>query len=114
MKKILMTLSIAIGLVLASCKPSVVTEPIDCEDWESNVDGICVDEIEENFDKLYPEEGVVYQIFVRSFADSDGDGIGDFTGIKENLNYFTELGIDTLWLMPIHPSTTYHGYDVLD
>jgi len=114
MKKILTVLAIVFGLVLASCTPSVVTVPIDCEEWETNIEGVCIDEIEQNIDDFYPGEGVVYQIFVRSFADSDGDGIGDFIGIKENLNYFTELGVDTLWLMPIHPSPTYHGYDVLD
>jgi glycosidase len=66
------------------------------------------------FTEVYPEHGVVYQLFVRSFADSDQDGIGDFKGIEDNLDYFVDLGIDTLWLMPIHPSPTYHGYDVLD
>jgi glycosidase len=63
---------------------------------------------------MYPENGVYYQLFVRSFADSDNDGIGDFNGITENLDYFVEMGIDSIWLMPIHPSPTYHGYDVLD
>ena len=89
MKKILTVLAIVFGLVLASCTPSVVTVPIDCEEWETNIEGVCIDEIEQNIDDFYPGEGVVYQIFVRSFADSDGDGIGDFIGIKENLKYCT-------------------------
>jgi glycosidase len=108
-----MILGIALTVVLASCNPSVQT--ITCADDEIVLDGECVLDIPEiDWDSEYPGEGVVYQLFVRSFADSDGDGIGDFTGIKENLDYFTELGIDTLWLMPIHPSPTYHGYDVMD
>jgi glycosidase len=57
---------------------------------------------------------VFYEIFVRSFKDSDGDGIGDFNGITEQLDYLQELGVTGLWLMPIHPAATYHGYDVLD
>jgi glycosidase len=57
---------------------------------------------------------VFYEIFVRSFRDSDGDGIGDFNGITEKLDYLQELGIKGLWLMPIHPSPSYHGYDVTD
>jgi glycosidase len=57
---------------------------------------------------------VFYEIFVRSFRDSDGDGIGDFNGIVEKLDYLQELGIKGLWLMPIHPSPSYHGYDVTD
>ncbi|MEW5940069.1 MAG: alpha-amylase family glycosyl hydrolase [Chloroflexota bacterium] len=59
-------------------------------------------------------EIVFYEIFVRSFKDSDGDGIGDFNGIVEKLDYLQELGVGGIWLMPIHPSPSYHGYDVTD
>src|SRR4026207_1066161 len=59
-------------------------------------------------------EAVFYEIFVRSFKDSNGDGIGDFNGITEKLDYLRELGINAIWLMPIHPSPSYHGYDVLN
>lgn len=55
-----------------------------------------------------------YEIFVRSFYDSDGDGIGDFKGVTMKLDYLKSLGVDYIWLMPIHPSKEYHGYDVLD
>lgn len=53
-----------------------------------------------------------YEVFVRSFYDSDGNGIGDFKGLEAKLPYFKDLGIKTLWLMPIMPSPTYHGYDI--
>lgn len=66
------------------------------------------------FSELYPQNDIYYQIFVRSFADSNGDGIGDLKGITENIDYFKELGITALWLLPIHPSPSYHGYDVID
>jgi len=55
-----------------------------------------------------------YEVFVRSFYDSNGDGIGDLNGVTYKLPYFKSLGIKTLWLMPIMPSPTYHGYDVSD
>lgn len=55
-----------------------------------------------------------YQLLVYSFADSDGDGIGDFKGIEQRLDYLDELGVTALWLSPIHPSDSYHGYDVRD
>jgi alpha-amylase len=59
-------------------------------------------------------DAVFYEIFVRSFRDSDGDGVGDFNGIIEKLDYLQELGIKGLWLMPIHPTPSYHGYHVTD
>lgn len=57
---------------------------------------------------------IFYEIFVRSFQDSDGDGIGDLRGVTERLDYLQDLGVTGLWLMPIHPSPSYHGYDVTD
>lgn len=67
-----------------------------------------------DLNEINPRNDVYYQIFVRSFADSDGDGVGDFKGIAEKLDYLADLGITGIWLMPIHPSPTYHGYDVMD
>ena len=55
-----------------------------------------------------------YEVFVYSFCDSDGDGIGDLKGVQSKLDYLQELGITGIWLMPIHPSTTYHKYNVSD
>ena len=53
-----------------------------------------------------------YEIFVYSFCDSNGDGIGDLQGVISKLDYLQELGINGIWLMPIHPSRSYHKYDV--
>lgn len=58
--------------------------------------------------------GTIYQILVYSFADSDGDGMGDFNGIRSKLDYIASLGATALWLSPIHPADSYHGYDVRD
>lgn len=55
-----------------------------------------------------------YLLFVRSFYDSDGDGIGDFKGVAEKLDYLQTLGIGGIWLMPITEAYSYHGYDTLD
>ena len=60
-------------------------------------------------------KAVVYQIYVRSFADSDGDGVGDLNGIRSRLAYLSELGVDGFWLTPFYPSPgADHGYDVAD
>ena len=55
-----------------------------------------------------------YQLLIYSFADSDGDGIGDFKGIQNKLDYLDGLGVTALWLSPAHPSDSYHAYDVTD
>lgn len=69
---------------------------------------VCLPEGESN------KSEVGYEIFVGSFADSNGDGIGDLNGVKEHLDYLASLGVTYLWLTPIHPSSTYHHYDVED
>jgi len=66
--------------------------------------------------------GTCYEIFVRSFYDSDGDGVGDLEGLMQKLDYVNDgdpsttddLGVNCIWLMPIMPSPSYHGYDVTD
>jgi len=57
---------------------------------------------------------VFYEVFVRSFADSNGDGVGDFNGLTAKLDYLRDLGVEGLWLMPVFESPSYHGYDVVD
>jgi alpha-glucosidase len=60
-------------------------------------------------------DATFYQVYVRSFADSDGDGVGDLDGIRERLGYLELLGVDALWLTPFFPSPMAdHGYDVAD
>lgn len=55
-----------------------------------------------------------YEIFVYSFYDSDGDGIGDLNGVTQKLDYIQDMGFNGIWLMPVFQSTTYHKYDTVD
>jgi alpha-glucosidase len=64
---------------------------------------------------LWWRDGVFYQVYVRSFADGNGDGLGDLPGLVSRLDYLRELGVDALWLSPIYPSPDVDfGYDVAD
>jgi maltose alpha-D-glucosyltransferase/alpha-amylase len=66
-------------------------------------------------DVLWYKDAVVYQLHVKSFFDSNEDGIGDFTGLTSRLDYLQELGIDCLWLLPMYPSPFRDdGYDIAD
>ena len=79
----------------AGSQPSAVVAPTFRDDWW--------------------QRGVIYQIYPRSFADSDGDGVGDLQGIIDRLDYLRDLGVDALWLSPIYPSPGLDvGYDVSD
>ena len=66
-------------------------------------------------DRKWWKESVVYQIYPRSFYDSNGDGIGDLNGITEKLDYLKELGVDVIWLSPVYQSPNDdNGYDISD
>ncbi len=66
-------------------------------------------------EKQWWKESVVYQIYPRSFMDSNGDGIGDLQGIISKLDYLKELGIDVIWLSPVYESPNDdNGYDISD
>ena len=89
-------------LLLAGCKPqNPDPEPKPGPDPVTPVEEV-------------KSSGITYQLLVYSFCDSNGDGIGDFAGITSKLDYLKSLGASALWLSPIHPAASYHGYDVLD
>jgi alpha-amylase len=104
MKRKIISFSLLLVFVLSACAPETPEPRVEGQDFP------------------WWNDAVFYEIFVRSFYDSDGDGIGDFNGIIEKLDYLNDgdpqtdadLGITGIWLMPIFPSPSYHGYDVTD
>ncbi|HEX8297231.1 MAG TPA: maltose alpha-D-glucosyltransferase [Chthoniobacteraceae bacterium] len=64
---------------------------------------------------LWFKDAVIYELHIKTFQDSDGDGIGDFRGLLDRLDYFTELGVTALWVLPFYPSPLRDdGYDIAD
>ena len=71
--------------------------------------------MEDHMEKKWWHQSVVYQVYPRSFQDTNGDGIGDLRGIISRLDYLTYLGIDTIWLSPVYESPNDdNGYDISD
>ncbi len=65
--------------------------------------------------RLWWQNGIIYQVYPRSFQDSTGDGVGDLAGVERRLDYLVELGVDAVWLSPVYPSPMADfGYDVAD
>ena len=105
MKKLLSLLLVA--LLLCGCAAPGGEPTLSAAETEKNLASIRA--LGESPDDNYR---TWYEIFVYSFCDSNGDGIGDLKGAESKLDYLTDLGINGIWLMPIHPSQSYHKYDV--
>ena len=103
MRKTLIGL-IALALVAACVRPPVLPN----NNNNNNNNG---KQTENPSEKL---SGITYQLLIYSFADSDGDGVGDFKGIQNKLDYLDAIGATALWLSPAHPTSSYHAYDVND
>src|ERR1700747_3119942 len=66
-------------------------------------------------DPLWYKDAIIYQLHVKAFFDSNRDGIGDFRGLTQKLDYIADLGVNVIWLLPFYPSPMLDdGYDVAD
>jgi len=81
----------------------------------SSIDAIDLPVTDLDRDELWYKDAIIYQLHVKAFADSNNDGIGDFAGLCEKLDYLRDLGITALWLLPFYPSPGRDdGYDIAD
>ena len=94
------------GMLSAQMFAETLPDPIPSHDARSATAGQ---------DQTWWKHAVIYEIYPRSFADSNGDGIGDLNGITEHLDYLKELGVDAIWIAPMYPSPQVDfGYDISD
>jgi hypothetical protein len=81
----------------------------------SSIDATDLPVTELDRDELWYKDAIIYQLHVKAFADSNNDGIGDFAGLCEKLDYLQDLGVTALWLLPFYPSPGRDdGYDIAD
>ncbi len=98
MKKIILLISILFSALISNAQKSTISVkpdllPVNDKDYKNRI---------------------MYEIFIRSFFDSDRDGIGDFNGVTSKMNYLKSMGIEGICLLPVSPSPSYHKYDVTD
>ena len=99
-KILLLILTVILALTIISCSDSPYGKEIEEDLTTTNI-------IDDNYRNYY-------EIYVRSFYDSNGDGIGDLNGVTAKLDYIKDLGFNGIWLMPINTSSSYHKYNVKD
>src|SRR5246127_2377311 len=81
----------------------------------SSIDATDLPVTELDRDELWYKDAIIYQLHVKAFADSNNDGIGDFAGLCDKLDYLQDLGVTALWLLPFYPSPGRDdGYDIAD
>ncbi len=126
MKKSVKVMSLLLStLILAGCGAAPAGSPssasLKAEEKDPSVEMKTAEKTEQalaEIAKLGQAPGddyrVWYEIFVYSYCDSNGDGIGDLQGVISKLDELQKLGVGGIWLMPLHPSNSYHKYDVLD
>lgn len=122
-KYIFVTGLIALLLSLSGCKNNNnIEKEIETEartdkiyeSWHDEMQSKVSTDMQNTVKNINQKNRTWYEIFVYSFNDTNNDGIGDLNGITEVLDYIEYMGFSGIWLTPVHPSTTYHKYDVTD
>src|SRR5215468_3517407 len=86
-----------------------------CQVWEADMEAQVKLSAATTIDPLWYKDAIIYQVHVKSFFDSNNDGIGDFPGLISKLDYVADLGVSAIWLLPFYPSPRLDdGYDISD
>lgn len=102
-------LAAVLSVLLSACNPAAEVAQSKAEPAASAAQVAAATTMTSS--KPWWQDAVFYQIWPRSFADSNGDGTGDFNGIAQKLPYLADLGVNALWLTPMFEAPSYHGYD---
>jgi len=103
-----LTAALALSTLLTGCGSRTTGKKAEAVSYMESINGKNKENVPDD------KYRTTYEIFVGSFYDSNGDGVGDLKGVEEKLDYIKGLGFNQIWLMPICPSPTYHKYDVSD
>ena len=105
--KVLLCFLLILSMMVGCKKPTIDSQPEETVQDRLNYYATLGSSPDDNYRTWY-------QVLIYSFCDSNGDGVGDLQGLISKLDYLQDLGITGMWLSPIHPSGSYHGYDVDD
>lgn len=108
-----LSFGIAIIVIMTGCSSEFTNSNIE-ELVIEEENEVVTSENKNNLNIVEQDGRVFYEIFVRSYYDSNGDGVGDLNGVTAKLDYLADLGVGGIWLMPIFESSSYHGYDTND
>lgn len=117
-QRIIFALSFCLAITVMTACSSETTSSNHIQEHVNDINAdqaeLLETEVENHYNAVEQDGRVFYEIFVRSYYDSNGDGIGDLNGVTAKLDYLVDLGVGGIWLMPIFESSTYHGYDTND
>ena len=116
-KNLLLYLALMASLLMVACDDKTGGDNTGTEPTPDEQVGDVADQVSQYTARKFDGQkraDLFYEIFVRSFADSDGDGKGDLNGVTAKLDYLDDMGIAGIWLLPVFECNSYHGYDVID
>ena len=114
LRRVVLAIAASVAVSCSRVTPTATMTPTPESAAPTSTSAACVPAPVPPAPRFWWNDRVFYEVFVRSFRDSDGDGTGDLNGVTERLDYLRDLGFTGLWLMPVAEAASYHGYDVVE